>query len=67
VGVHWKLGTAPKTVELQVTIPANTSATIMLMDAATVLEADGQEFKPNASGFEAEVGSGHYTVRYLLR
>jgi alpha-L-rhamnosidase len=67
VGVHWKLGTTPKTVELQVTIPANTSATIKLMDAAAVLEGDGQEFKPNESGFEAEVGSGHYTVRYLLR
>lgn len=67
VGVYWKLGRSPKTVELQVTVPANTSATIKLMDAAAVLEGDGQQFKPTEFGFEATVGSGTYTVGYSLR
>nr|WP_319777006.1 family 78 glycoside hydrolase catalytic domain [uncultured Sphaerochaeta sp.] len=70
VAVRWDIEGAAekggKIVRLRVSIPANTTALIRLMDNASVLEGDGLTFTDHEGNPEAEAGSGSYTVRYEL-
>ncbi|MDE7243604.1 MAG: glycoside hydrolase family 78 protein, partial [Oscillospiraceae bacterium] len=49
-------------VTLEMTIPANTTATIQLTQAGAILDSGGLVF----TGTESQAGSGRYTVRYRL-
>ena len=62
IGVRWDV--SGQDVSLCVNVPANTSATLVLTGAETLLEADGVKFIRNAEGFTAEVGSGEYRLKY---
>ncbi|WP_232829685.1 alpha-L-rhamnosidase C-terminal domain-containing protein [Rahnella sp. NRRL B-41462] len=64
IGVRWEV--SGQTVFLNVTVPANTSATVVLTDGQSVQEADGIDFVRCAQGYTAEVGSGEYRVEYRL-
>ena len=48
---------------LKVTIPANTTATLQLMQAAEILDSGELVF----TGSEARAGSGQHIVRYRLK
>lgn len=65
VGVHWEVD--GKTVTLNVTVPGNTTATVRLSEAQEVLEGDGLTFIDQDGVFEAQTGSGSYSVTYLLK
>jgi len=70
VEVHWEIektmGTGAKSVRLNVTVPANTTATILLMDNATLTEGDGLAFSNRNGVLEADTGSGYYSIEYKL-
>jgi alpha-L-rhamnosidase len=54
-----------KHVELNVTVPANTTAQIILDQAAAVEAADGLLFKNDAGHISALAGSGTYQIVYI--
>ncbi len=58
--VRWEV--KENQVTLKAVIPANTTASIRLDEAKTVLEADGLEFVSRGNYLEAEAGSGAYTI-----
>jgi len=64
IGVRWEV--SGQTVDLRVSIPANTCATLLLTDGKTLHETDGIDFVPCVQGYTAEVGSGEYRVKYAL-
>ncbi|MBN2625034.1 MAG: family 78 glycoside hydrolase catalytic domain [Spirochaetales bacterium] len=69
VGVHWQVekgGNGAKRITLQVTVPANTSSTIKLMDGAVLIDGDGLEFAEKKGILLAEAGSGLYHILYEL-
>lgn len=66
VGVRWQRDDKTHAVTLRVTIPANTTASIRLMDGATLIDADTLEFVQRNDFLEAQAGSGVYTIRYKL-
>ena len=51
-------------VEMKVTIPPNTTADIELTQAVEILAADGLDFRPALSGWQASAGSGTYNLRW---
>ena len=59
---HWEI--AGQDVTFEFTIPANTSATVMLENAEAILATGGLSFSSAANGWIAEVDSGSYCVRY---
>ncbi len=52
-------------VVLQVEIPCNTTATVLLRDATQVLEHDGTTMQSCSNGFSCNIGSGIYTFVYI--
>lgn len=64
IGVRWEV--SGQTVDLRVSIPANTCATLLLTDGKILHETDGIDFVPCVQGYTAEVGSGEYRVKYAL-
>ncbi|HJA67942.1 MAG TPA: glycoside hydrolase family 78 protein [Candidatus Mediterraneibacter cottocaccae] len=55
-------------ITLEVDIPPNTTATIRLDRAKSVLNGDGLHFRfvPRSGYAEAEAGSGHYTIDFVI-
>lgn len=51
-------------IELNVTIPPNTTASIRLEEAADIVETDGLCFRRTGADAWAEAGSGNYTIVY---
>jgi alpha-L-rhamnosidase len=66
IAVHWSRELKTNTVTLTVKIPANTTASIRLMDGASLIDGDTLEFVQRTDILEAEAGSGVYTIRYRL-
>ena len=62
ISSEWKL--EEQNVTLHVTIPTNTTATIRLLDAVEVSDADGLIFDKSNSRFTAEAGSGDYLIKF---
>jgi len=54
------------TLQLDFTVPVNTTATILLSDADDVISNDGIAFTKDSFGYEGVTGSGHYTVIYTI-
>ncbi|MFO6298613.1 family 78 glycoside hydrolase catalytic domain [Rahnella selenatireducens] len=70
IKVHWTVSDAAEGVQnivLAVTIPANTVATVSLINAERILASDGIAFVDYAQGVTAKVGSGEYRLEYLMR
>jgi alpha-L-rhamnosidase len=65
VGVKWE--TSDSKVSMTVQVPANTTATIRLDRAETLLETSGLNFQKKDGSTEAETGSGTYRVVYLRK
>ena len=57
---------ANKKIRLQVTIPHNTTAAIILENGAEVLTAEGITFRLDKGRNRAECGSGCHTILYLI-
>lgn len=53
-------------VVLTAQIPANTTATLVLTQAAGVTDGDGLRFRRDRQRWTAEAGSGRYTVRFRI-
>lgn len=51
-------------IQLDVTIPVNTTSEIILDDASEILEADGINFQKTKQRYTVTVGSGTYHIRY---
>lgn len=51
-------------VRVEVCVPANASATLLLPDVAELIECDGIEFERMEGGVTARVGSGVYGIAY---
>ncbi len=68
VSSAWKVdtGTGKSIVTLTVSIPANTSSSIRLLDGAVLVDGDGLDFARQGEMLEAETGSGTYCIRYTL-
>ena len=64
VGVSWEV--KDDIVELEVEIPHNTTATVILNQAKSVCDAAGQMFERIGAGLSADVGSGKYRFTYLI-
>lgn len=62
IRVRWELNGAKATLE--VTIPVNTTASIRLDEAKSVIESAGLEFTENSNYFEANAGSGTYMIEF---
>lgn len=70
VGVHWEVAqtkVSSKRVVLFADIPANTTATIKLMDHAALIDGDGLEFSVKDGIIQAEAGSGRYAITFELK
>ena len=65
ISSEWKL--EEQNVTLHVTIPTNTTATIRLLDAVEVSDADGLIFDKSNSRFTAEAGSGDYLIKFRIQ
>lgn len=52
---------------LYVEIPVNTTATLILSQADSILDSCSLDFVRNGDFFEGTVGSGQYTIRYQLK
>lgn len=63
--LEWKV--SQECVTITVKIPANTTASVRLDQAKQVLDADGLLFAEKDGYWEAEAGSGEYTVRYSMQ
>lgn len=62
VGIQWhKTG---KKVELEITLPFNTTATIVLQNVSAMLDSDSIEFMETEEKFIGRCGSGIYQIRY---
>ncbi|MBA4701299.1 MAG: family 78 glycoside hydrolase catalytic domain [Ruminococcus sp.] len=61
---NWKLD--GRRVTLTVEIPCNTSASICPAGAKKILEPGGLEFVMKENGYQAEAGSGQYTIVYEI-
>nr|WP_321263405.1 family 78 glycoside hydrolase catalytic domain [uncultured Sphaerochaeta sp.] len=66
VGVRWEKESKTNVITLQATVPANATATIRLLDGATLVDGDALTFAKREDILEAEAGSGVYTIRYTL-
>jgi alpha-L-rhamnosidase len=66
VGVHWEKESKTNVITLRATVPANTTATIRLLDGATLVDGDVLTFAKRDDMLEAETGSGVYTIHYTL-
>jgi len=66
VGVRWEKESKTNVITLQATVPANATATIRLLDGATLVDGDALTFAKRDDILEAEAGSGVYTIRYTL-
>ncbi len=66
VGIRWERESKTNVVTLRVTVPANTTATIRLLDGASLIDGDALTFTKREDILEAEAGSGVYTVSYTL-
>ena len=64
VAVRWEKTDEDGGRLLQVTIPHNAAATILLEEGAKVDEAPELAFEKSRKGYEARCGSGAWTVRY---
>lgn len=64
VATDWKV--LAKLVELNVTIPANTTAIILLDRAVSIVDADGLAFASDRGILQALAGSGQYRILYTL-
>ena len=53
-------------VELKVCIPVNTTADIVLEDAAMVLDGDGLVMVRSGDALISKAGSGEYRIKYLM-
>jgi alpha-L-rhamnosidase len=63
---HWKK--SGQEVTLEVEIPHNTTATIVLDRATAISDAAGLNFTVDADGnYSAATGSGHRTIRYTMK
>ncbi|MBE5910135.1 glycoside hydrolase family 78 protein [Pseudobutyrivibrio sp.] len=63
IGVNWKKSSDK--VQLHITVPVNTTATVILKHAKEVENSDGLSFTVNAAGYIAEAGSGEYNITYI--
>lgn len=61
---NWKLD--GRRVTLSVEVPCNTSASICPVGAKRILEQGGLEFAMKENEYQAEAGSGQYTVVYEI-
>jgi hypothetical protein len=66
VGIRWERESKSNVITLQATVPANTTATIRLLDGASLVDGDALTFAQRDDILEAEAGSGMYTIRYTL-
>jgi alpha-L-rhamnosidase len=66
VGIRWERESKTNVVTLRVTVPANTTATIRLLDGATLVDGDALTFAKREDILEAEAGSGVYAIHYTL-
>lgn len=64
IQVEWNLD--GRRVLLKAQIPCNTTATILLEDAAAVADADGISFAKEGTHYKGEAGSGVHTIVYEL-
>ncbi|WP_052282357.1 glycoside hydrolase family 78 protein [Kluyvera genomosp. 1] len=62
IAVNWKA--VDGRIVLTCRIPANTTATINLPFAKTIVTAGGLHFSPSGSGWTANCGSGEYGIEY---
>ena len=63
IGVNWKK--SGDKVQLHITVPVNTTATVVLKQAKEVEKSDGLVFAEKVAGFAAEVGSGDYNITFI--
>ena len=65
---RWKVDVrqGKRLVTLTVSVPANTSSSIRLLDGAVLIDGDGLTFAQHDDMLEAEAGSGTYCIRYTL-
>lgn len=54
-------------IDLEVTVPVNTSADIILDSAQKIIADDGVAFDQGQDAYHACVGSGTYHIRYVLK
>ncbi|MBI9095162.1 MAG: family 78 glycoside hydrolase catalytic domain [Sphaerochaeta sp.] len=66
VGVSWEREDKTNIIALEVKVPANTTASIRLLDGASLIYGDTLSFVEHDTILEAEAGSGVYTIRYAL-
>lgn len=64
IAVSWKVD--GNTVHMEVTVPHNTTASIVLEQAQSVSEANGLSFAKEHQGFTAQVGSGQYRFSFVI-
>ncbi len=64
VKVHWEH--QGDTVTLNVHVPCNATATVVLDHAADASSAEGVALSKTEDGYTAEIGSGCYTFTYQL-
>ncbi len=67
LSVYWETGESHigKTdIILKVTVPHNTTATIVLDRAEDILQADGLSFEKTSEGMSVRAGSGTYHIEF---
>jgi len=64
ISVHWQRD--GKTIQLEFTVPVNTTATLVLPEIDQIITDDGIKFIKNEDGYEGVVGSGDYLVTYTI-
>lgn len=62
--VSWQL--CGDRAELELEVPANTGARLVLEDARQICSADGLEFTAADKGFSAQLGSGRYRIEFKI-
>ncbi len=64
LSVYWRL--EGRSVQLEVEIPHNTTASVILENAREVVSDSGILFTPQEGGFSAQIGSGKYSFIYSV-
>lgn len=62
IKIEWK--NQENEIEMKLTVPANTNATILLKQATRILSSEGLEYRKTKDGICMEAGSGNYRIRF---
>ncbi len=65
IATHWE--TNGDQITLQVEIPVNTTASVILDQADQIISADGLTFCHSDKGLRADAGSGSYVITYKMK